>query len=156
MDDDLRRQLFDPTAARDLVLTRRPADRSAVQLVVSDAVWGEIVRLLRWATADTAGDDDLERGTWWRLAAGCADLLRRLPALSDEVEEPWTAVPEADMSPGESGPVRIQQVADRLAALLRSTDPTPLGTLASEVDALGAGAVSALAERTPWASPVLR
>ena len=90
MDDELRRLLFDPGATRDLVLARRPLPRSAVACVVSDVVWTEVVRLLRWAAAGTQGAPNLQSGTWWRLAAGCADLLRRLPGLSAELGEGWT------------------------------------------------------------------
>ncbi|WP_448628300.1 hypothetical protein [Geodermatophilus sp. URMC 64] len=148
MDDDLRARLFDPAAAHDLVLARRPAVPTAVQGVVSDVVWGEVVRLLRWATADTGGSAVLESGTWWRLAAGCAEFLRRYPGLSAELDEPWDAVPPPDL-PG-PGAARVAAAAARLAALLRSVEPLPLRRLAAEVDALGAAAIGALAERA-WA-----
>ncbi|WP_164704430.1 hypothetical protein [Blastococcus litoris] len=55
MDDDPRRRLFDPSAAHRLVLARRPVPLTAVGAVVSDVVWGEVVQLLRWATADAGG-----------------------------------------------------------------------------------------------------
>jgi hypothetical protein len=152
MDDDLRIRLFDPQAAHSLVLARRPPSRSAVACVVSDVVWHEVVVLLRWAAAGTGGTPDLDAGRWWRLAAGCADLLRRLPALSDELAEPWQDVGPAEVPAG-SGRERVERVADRLWRLLRSPGPLPLAVLATEVDALGAAAISALAETSPWTVP---
>jgi hypothetical protein len=149
MDDDQRHRLFDPRAAHGLVLARRPPSRSAVACVVSDVVWHEVVVLLRWAAAGTGGTPDLEAGRWWRLAAGCADLLRRLPSLSDELEEPWQEIDPAALPAG-TGSQRIGQVADRLWRLLRTPGPLPLAALAVEVDALGAAAISALAESSPW------
>jgi hypothetical protein len=97
MDDELRRNLFDPDSAHDLVLAHRPPLPSAVQGVVSDVVWGEVVRLLRWATAETGGSPELEAGTWWRLAAECAAFLRRYPGLSAELAEPWDVVPVPEL-----------------------------------------------------------
>jgi hypothetical protein len=144
VDDDLRRTLFDPGAARDLVLHHRPAVPSAVEGVVSDVVWGEVVRLLRWATAGTGGSPALRSGTLWRLAAGCADFLRRYPGLSAELAEPWDAVPLPDLAG--SGAQRVAAAAERLAALLRTPGPLPLRRLAAEIDALGEAAVTALAE----------
>ncbi len=153
MDDDPRRWLFDPPTARRLVLARRPVPRSAVSGVVSDVVWTDVVRLLRWATADAGGRTGLEAGRWWRLAAACADLHRRLPALVDEVGEPWQnddAVPE---SVGLDGEARVARAAARLAELLRADGPVPLQTVAAEIDALGAAALGAYAERVPWTMP---
>jgi hypothetical protein len=148
MEDDVRRQLFDPWAAQVLVLAHRPPAATAVAAVVSDAVWTDVVRLLRWAAADPHGIPMRRYGMWWRLATGCADLLRRLPALGDEVEEPY-ADPDPSDDDEAGRPVdRIAGAAERLAALLRDPAPVPLRLLAVRVDALGAAAVSALAERT--------
>ena len=152
MDAELRTRLFDPQAAHGLVLARRPPSRSAVADVVSDVVWQDVVVLLRWAAAGTRGAPELEAGRWWRLASGCADLLRRLPGLSDELEEPWRPVGDADI-PVRSGPDRIEEATRRLERLLRSPAPLPLAVLAAEIDALGAAAVSALAESAPWGIP---
>lgn len=146
MDDELRRNLFDPDSAHDLVLAHRPPLPSAVQGVVSDVVWGEVVRLLRWATAETGGSPELEAGTWWRLAAECAAFLRRYPGLSAELAEPWDVVPAPDLAG--TGAQRVAAAAERLAGLLRSADSLPLHRLAAEVDALGAAAIGALAEQT--------
>jgi hypothetical protein len=156
MDDDLRRWLFDPTIAHGLVLDRRPFPRSAVACVVSDVVWHDVVRLLRWASASTGGHSDLETRRWWQLAASCWDLLRRLPGLNDELGEPWQNEPAGDAESEASGAVRVERVAARLAALLRSGEPVPLHHLAREIDALGAAAISALVEQSAWAVPGAR
>jgi hypothetical protein len=159
MDDDPRGWLFDPTTTRGLVLAHRPRDRSAVHCVVSDVVWQEVVGLLRWAAADTGGATRLDSGRWWRLATGCADLLRRLPGLSDELDEPWRpADPQTtgpSVGPEPSGTARVTATATRLAGLLRSPGPLPLASLAREIDALGAAAISALAAQTSWVVPAL-
>ena len=154
MDDDPRRWLFDPPTAHRLVLARRPVPRSAVSGVVSDVVWTDVVGLLRWATADAGGLTGVESGRWWRLAAACADLHRRLPALVDEVGEPWRPDDEAPPEPdGLDGEARVARVSARLAALLLSDEPVPLQTVAAEIDALGAAAVSAYVEQGPWTVP---
>ena len=150
MDDELRIRLFDPQAAHALVLARRPASRSAVACVVSDLVWHEVVVLLRWAAAGTHGAPELEAGRLWRLAGGCADLLRRLPGLSDELEEPWQPVGTAE---NDGGADRVERVARRLGRLLRAPTPPSLAVLAAEIDELGAAAIGALAESAPWGAP---
>jgi hypothetical protein len=149
MDDDLRSRLFDPCDARALVLARRPTGCSAVNAVVSDAVWDEVIGLLRWATASTGASSALDPGRWWRLAWGCADLLRRLPALCDELGEGWDrpAVPEENAA---EGVTRVERGAQRLLDLLRTGEPVPLRTVAGEVDALGAAAITALVEASSW------
>ncbi|MCW2705596.1 MAG: hypothetical protein JWQ37_3591 [Blastococcus sp.] len=154
MDDDLRQRLFDPEGAHGLVLARRPPGCSAVTCVVSDVVWHEVVHLLRWSAA-TPGSAGVDAGRWWRLAAGCADLLRRLPALCDEVGEPWGFTAPAD-DPELPGTTRVALVTGRLAALLRARNPVPLRRLAGEVDALGAASISALAQSSSWAVPGTR
>ena len=151
MDDDLRRRLFDPADAHRLVLARRPPDPSAVICVVSDVVWLQVVRLLRWSTA-TTGSAGVDEGRWWRLAAGCAALLRRLPALCDEVGEHWGPIGPMD-DPELPGTTRVGLAGDRLATLLCSRDTVPLCRLAGEVDTLGAAAISALAQTSSWALP---
>jgi hypothetical protein len=156
MDDDLRRRLFDPTTAHRLVLARRPSSRSAVACVVSDVVWHDVVRLLRWATASTGGLTELESGRLWRLAASCADLLRRLPGLSDELAEPWDPASVDDAATEDGGEARIERAAARLAALLRSGDQVSLQRLGVEIDALGAAAIGALVEQSAWPLPGAR
>src|SRR3954452_2173069 len=159
MDDAPRGWLFDPTTTRGLVLAHRPRDHSAVHCVVSDVVWQEGVGLLRWATADTGGESRLDSGRWWRLAAGCADLLRRLPGLSDELGEPWrtadlptTARPSGGRAPGTA---RVTATAERLTRLLRSAGPLPLAALGGEIDGPGGGASTAPADQASWVVPGL-
>jgi hypothetical protein len=141
--------LFDPDTSRALVLARRSPGGRPVDDVVSDVVWGEVVRLLRLASAGTTAgaraDPGLRSGSWWRLAAGCAALLRRLPALSAEVAQPWSVDAPATAPPGTPPADRVGLAAARLAALLRSGRPVLLRALAAEVDALGEAAVQALA-----------
>ncbi len=137
--------LFDPLATRAMVLARRSPGGRPVDDVVSDVVWGEVVRLLRFASAGASARGALRSGSWWRLAAGCAALLRRMPAFSAEVSEPWSVDPPAALPAGTPPADRVGLVAGRLAALLRSGRPVPLRSLAAEVDALGEAAVQALA-----------
>jgi hypothetical protein len=152
MDDDLRFQLFDPADSRALAVAHRPADCSAVTAVVSDVVWLEVVKLLRWTAASTGDSPGLDAGRWWRLAAGCAHLLRRLPGLCDELGEGWDRpVPLED--DGATGTARVERAAARLLDLLRSGRPVPLPTLAGEIDALGAAALGALAASSSWVLP---
>jgi len=155
MDDDPRSWLFDPATAHGLVLAHRPAEPSALHCVVSDVVWDDVVALLRWANAGTGGVPALDSVRWWRLAAGCARLLRRLPGLSDELGEPWAPVPPVDPTPEVSGEARVEAAAHRLGRLLRSREPLPLRVVAAAVDALGAAAVGALAEQSSWVLPDL-
>jgi len=151
MDDDLRLWLFDPAGAHRLVLARRPAHSSPVTCVVSDVVWHDVIHLLRWSAATTSSAG-VDAARWWRLAAGCADLLRRLPALCDELGEPWdrTAPPDVAELPGTT---RVALATGRLTALLRADDSVPLRRLAADIDALGAAAISALAQASSWALP---
>jgi hypothetical protein len=152
MDDDLRSRLFDPSGARALILARRPPGGSAVTAVVSDALWQDVVALLRWTAASTAASPDLDPGRWWRLAWGCAELLRRMPALCDELGEDWdrpTVLDDEDAG----GAARAERSAERLLGLLRTGSPTPLRTVAGEIDALGAAAIAAYAESSTWVLP---
>jgi hypothetical protein len=151
MDDDLRQELFDPAGAHRLVLARRPAPSCAMTAVVSDVVWQEVVRLLRWSAATTRSAG-VDAARWWRLAAGCADLLRLLPGLCDELGEPWDRTAPPD-DPDLPGTARVGLATGRLAALLRAPHPVPLRRLAGDVDALGAAAISALAQASSWAVP---
>jgi hypothetical protein len=150
MDSSLRSSLFSPAAAHGLVLAHRPPGASAVECVVSDHVWADVVVLLRWATAVPRSDDD-RAGTLWRLAARCASLLRALPGLCEELGQSWSPV-VADV-PDLPGEDRLQLVADRLAQLLAARGRVSFALLAGEVDALGAAAVAALAEHTEWVVP---
>ena len=138
--------LFDVPAARSAVLARRRPGARPVECVVSDAVWGDVVRLLRWATAGTSGDPGLATGSYGRLAAGCADLLRRMPGLCAEVGEPCTFDAVVDLAADLPAPERVELVTGRVLALLLSPEPVALRVLAAEVDALGSATIHALAE----------
>lgn len=151
MNDVLRQSLFDPPAARALVLARRRAQGSVVQDVVSDLVWQEVVQLLRWATAATRSPTTVPTGVYWRLAASCADLLRRLPRLCGELGEPWDLPAATDAPPDVTGIERVAGVTDRLAVLLQNGCPVPLARLAADVDELGAAAIEVIADR--WRDP---
>ena len=143
---DGRRWLFDPATAHATVLAHRPPGCSVVTCVVSDAVWADVVGLLRWADAGSRAPASLAPGTWWRLASACAELLRRMPGMCAELGEPWAVhgVPgEEELPAGE----RIARATARLTGLLHSPHPVPLRQLATEVDALGAAAIGALVAR---------
>lgn len=156
--DDLRRLLFDPATARRLVLARRPASRPAgravVATVVSDLVWTDVVELLRWAAAAPHAAPALRAGVRWRLAAGCADLLHRLPALADELGERWSGQDEPDEPAEPDDPddrpadERVRRATEHLAVALLDAGPLDLRRIAALVDALGGSAVAALAEGT--------
>lgn len=145
--------LYDPGSSAAAVRAHRPPGGGAATCVVSDALWQDVLAVVRWAYATTSGPRQLRSGTAWRTAAASAALLRRLPDLCDELGECWTAA-----SPGAvaGGPAerRLRHAADQLADRLRAPgDPTPLRELGALVDELGAAAVALLAEETDWAPP---
>lgn len=143
--------LYDPVTSADLVRAHRTAGGGAATCVVSDLLWSDVLSLLRWADATLAGPPRLRSGTAWRTAAAAAGLLRRLPALCDELGERWTApAPRAALE--DAARSRLRRSADRLAARLAAPrDRTPLSVLAVDVDDLGAAAVALLAEDADWA-----
>ena len=138
--------LYDPACSGALVLDHRHAGGGAATCVVSDVLWGEVLSLVRWAQAALGGPEPLRPGTAWRTAAASAALLRRLPALCDDLGECW-AVPAPARPAGGPARVRLHDAADQLARRLRAPgDRTPLCVLAAHVDELGAAAVALLAE----------
>ena len=141
------RWLYDPSPTRGMVLAHRGAGAPAVRCVVSDIVWGEVVVLLRWARASSPETTALGTGVLWRLAAGCGDLLRRLPVLSDEIAEPLQSMPPVVVDDHLPAAVRIDRAAERLTHLLLAPIAVPLRTVAAEVDALGEAAIGALVAR---------
>src|SRR5215211_5289805 len=120
------RWLFDPLTTQRLVLAHRGSRDPVVRCAVSDVVWSEVFALLRWARAATATAGALGTGILWRLAAGCGDLLRRLPGLSDEIAEAWRPVGGTDVPADLPSAERIDLAAGRLPRLLRSPGPVPL------------------------------
>ena len=141
------RWLYDPSATRGMVLAHRGAGDPAVRCVVSDIVWGEVVVLLRWARGSSPETTALGTGVLWRLTAGCGDLLRRLPVLSDEIAEPLQSMPPVVVDDHLPAAVRIDRAAERLTHLLLAPIAVPLRTVAAEVDALGEAAIGALVAR---------
>ena len=145
--------LYDPAGSAAVVRAHRPAGGGAATCVVSDALWGDVLSLVRWACAALAGPVDLRAGTAWRAAAASAALLHRLPALCDELGECWI-VPAAEPPTGGPAAPRLRRSTDELAARLRAPgDRTPLCVLAVEVDEVGAAAVAVLAEGIDRAGP---
>jgi hypothetical protein len=142
--------LYDPASSSAVVRAHRPAGGGAATCVVSDVLWGDVLSLMRWADATLAGPPDLRSGTAWRTAAAAAALLRRLPALCDELGECWAAPAPGRHAEGPAGQ-RLRRSADQLAARLGAPgDRTPLCVLAADVDELGAAAVALIVGGT-WA-----
>lgn len=143
--------LYDPAGSAAVVRAHRPAGGGAATCVVSDALWGDVLSLVRWAYAALTGPAGLRAGTAWRTAAASAALLHRLPALCDELGECWV-VPAVEPSTGGPAAARLRRSTDRLAVRLRTSgDRTPLCVLAAEVDEVGAAAVALLAKGADWA-----
>jgi hypothetical protein len=143
-------QLYDPHTGGALVRAHRPIGGGAASDVVSDAVWSDVLGLLRWARATLRCSGDLLPGVAWRTAAASAALLRRMPAYCDERGECWSLELAT--------PVAVGTVRDRLhcaaavlwARLRAPQEDLPLCVLAVEVDAVGAAAVGLLAEGADW------
>jgi hypothetical protein len=135
---------------------RRPA-AGAARAVVSDAVWTDVLGLLRWAEATLTCPADLRSGTAWRTAAGAAALLRRLPGLCGELGVAWPGVSAAPAPVGGAAALRLRTAVDRLALLLCSPEVDAadrlggaVAELARGVDDIGAAAVAVLAEGADW------
>ena len=143
--------LFDPEVARRVVLARRPGPEDVVGVVVSDEVWTRVVGLLRWADGAGRAAPGLTAGVCARLAADCAALLHRLPALLDELGE--GLVEDGHDVAGSAEPAdRVQAVAAEITELLLSAGPVRLPVLADTVFRLGAAAISVAADRTDWSA----
>jgi hypothetical protein len=142
-------ELYDPRSSHALVLAHRPWGGGAASDVVSDAVWTDVLGLLRWARATLSCPGELLPGVAWRTAAASAALLRRLPTFCDERGECWRTVP----TPAGGGPARARlgDAAGQLSARLHAPgEQVPLSVLAVDVDAVGAAAVGLLAEGADW------
>ena len=142
-----------------LVRGHRPPAAGALDSVVSDVVWSEVLGLLRWAEATLTCRAELAGGTAWRTAAASAALLRRLPGLCAEVGVAWTGPTGEPVAAAVGAAVRLRTAADRLARRLCSPegrDGRPvvlaavLGDLARDVDEIGAAAIAVLVEGTDW------
>jgi hypothetical protein len=142
-------ELYDPRSSHALVLAHRPCGGGAASDAVSDAVWTDVLGLLRWAEATLRCPGELLPGVAWRTAGASAALLRRLPAFCDERGECWRAVPARDG--GGPARARLADAAGRLRCRLHATgEQVPLSVLAVDVDAVGAAAVALLAEGADW------
>jgi len=145
--------LYDPALGGVLVRAHRPDAVGAAGSVVSDVVWSDVLRVLRWAEATVTCRPDLASGTAWRTASAAAALLRRLPGLCGEVGVPWPGPLPADAPAGLPPRERLRTAADRLALRLCAPEeglPDVLGGLARDVDEVGAAAISVLAAGTDW------
>ena len=147
--------LYDPSVGGSLVRAHRPPAAGAVGSVVSDAVWGDVLALVRWAEATLGCAAELVPGTAWRTAAASAGLLRRLPGFCGELAVAWPGVPVPTPEPDGDGRQRLCAAADRLATHLWSPaeglgDHALLAAVAADVDEVGASAIALLAERADW------
>ena len=148
---DLLPELYDPRGGHALVRAHRPRSGGAASDVVSDAVWTDVLGLVRWAQATLCCTDELVPGVAWRTAAASAALLRRLPAFCDERGEGWPAPVDGPAPSGMTSRERLQVAADQLWARLRTPgEEIPLYVLAVDVDAVGAAAVGLVAEGADW------
>jgi len=153
--------LYDPSLGGLLIRGHRPPTAGAVDSVVSDTVWTDVLGVLRWADATLCCRPELAGGTAWRTAAASAALLRRLPGLCDEVGVAWVGAgggPEGAPVPAVE---RLRAAADRLALRLCSREGAVAGSvaavlevvltdLARDVDEVGAAAIAVLTESTDW------
>jgi len=147
--------LYDPSVGGLLVRAHRPPTAGAVGSVVSDALWSDVLALVRWAEATLGCGTGLVAGTAWRTASASAALLRRLPGLCGELGLAWPGVPVPAPQADGSAPERLRAAADRLAGHLWSPveglgDRDLLEAVAADVDAVGAAAIALLAERADW------
>jgi hypothetical protein len=123
---------------------------------VSDAVWSDVLAVVRWAEATLGCGTDLVAGTAWRTAATSAALLRRLPGLCGELGLAWPGVPVPAPDAEGDGRARLRAAADRLAGRLWSPaeglgDRDLVAAVAGDVDEVGAAAIALLAEGADWA-----
>jgi hypothetical protein len=149
--------LYDLSLGGVLVRAHRAPAGGAAGSVVSDAVWGDVLGVLRWAEATLTCPPELTGGTAWRTAAASAGLLRRLPGLCAEAGVAWPGPAPAAEAGDVPAARRLRAAADRLALRLCSpeegvTGPlrAALADLAGDVDEVGAAAIALLAEGTDW------
>lgn len=135
---------------------RSPMSGAAAR-VVSDAVWSDVLGLVRWAEATLTCPPGLVAGTAWRTAATTAALLRRLPGLCAEAGVAWPGPSAEPLVADVPAATRLRTAADRLALRLCSPEEglagplrDALGDLARDVDEVGAAAIGVLAAGTDW------
>jgi hypothetical protein len=149
--------LYDPALGGVLVRAHRAPAAGAASSVVSDVVWNDVLRVLRWAEATLSCPPELVGRTAWRAAATSAALLRRLPGLCAEAGVAWPGPSGALATAAMPAPVRLRTAADRLALRLCSPEEgmagplrSALADLARDVDEVGASAIAVLAATTDW------
>jgi hypothetical protein len=149
--------LYDPSLGGVLVRAHRSPAAGAASSVVSDAVWSDVLGVLRWAEATLTCVPGLVGGTAWRTATASAGLLRRLPGLCAEAGVAWpgpsVVPPTAEVAATE----RLRTATDRLALRLCSPEEgvagplrDAVGDLARDLDEVGAAAIAVVAARTDW------
>jgi hypothetical protein len=148
--------LYDPCLGGVLVRAHRSPAGGAAGSVVSDAVWTDVLGVLRWAEATLTCPPELAGGTAWRTAVTSAGLLRRLPGLCAEAGVAWPG-PSAVAVPEIPAADRLRTAADRLALRLCSPEEGAAGPLrdavddlARDVDEVGAAAIAVVAAVTDW------
>jgi hypothetical protein len=149
--------LYDPSLGGVLVRAHRAPASGAAGSVVSDAVWSDVLRLLRWAEATLSCPPELLDGTAWRAAAAAARLLARLPGLCAEAGVDWPGPSPEPMTADVPARTRLRAAADGLALRLCSPEEgvggplrSAVGDLARDVDEVGAAAIGVLAAATDW------
>jgi hypothetical protein len=148
--------LYDPSLGGVLVRAHRSPVAGAAGSVVSDAVWTDVLGVLRWAEATLSCPPELVGGTAWRTAVTSAALLRRLPGLCAEAGVAWPG-PAAVAVSAVRAADRLRTAADRLAQRLCSPEEGVAGPLrcavadlARDVDEIGAAAIGVVAAVTDW------
>jgi hypothetical protein len=149
--------LYDPSLGGVLVRSHRAPAGGAADSVVSDAVWSDVLGVLRWAEATLSCPPDLIGGTAWRTAGAAAALLRRLPGLCAEAGVAWPGPSPAPTEFDVPARTRLRTAVDRLALRLCSPEESEAGPLRSavadlarDVDEVGAAAIAVLAAETDW------
>jgi hypothetical protein len=149
--------LYDPALGGALVRAHRAPVAGAVGSVVSDALWADVLGLLRWADATLTCPPALVAGTAWRTATASAGLLRRLPRLCAEVGVAWPGPSAVPMTARVPAGYRLRTAADRLALRLCCPEEgavgplrDAVGDLARDVDEVGAAAIAVVASVSDW------
>ena len=151
--------LYDSSLGGLLVRAHRAPRAGAAGCVVSDALWTDVLGLLRWAEATLTCPAEFAGGAAWRTAVAAAALLRRFPGLCAEAGVAWPG-PAFETEPAEeTAAARLRTAADRLALRLCSPEEGAAGPLrdavaelARDVDGVGAAAIAVLAAGTNWSS----
>jgi hypothetical protein len=149
--------LYDPSLGGVLVRAHRAPAAGAAGCVVSDAVWSDVLGVLRWAEATLTCPQDLLGGTAWRTATASAGLLSRLPGLCAEAGVVWPGPSVMPMTAQIAATDRLRTATDRLTLRLFSPEEgasgplrDALGDLARDVDEVGAASIAVVAAVADW------